>query len=199
MIISLSGAQGSGKSTVAQLLANKLGWPRYYMGGLRREAAGRRGLTLAEYNSLGEVDPATDKEVDEYQRKLGETEDNFIIEGRTSWYFIPHSIKIYLDVKPEEAYRRIFNHLKQDNSRNEDKNILSLEDLKASLDARSVSDQKRYQKYYNIDVHDLSHYDFYLDTTSMTPEQVFLEIYKRVQAELATVGKQKASLDNSKN
>ncbi len=199
MIISLSGAQGSGKSTVAQLLANKLGWPRYYMGGLRREAAWKRGLTLAEYNALGEIYPETDKEVDEYQRKLGETEDNFIIEGRTSWYFIPHSFKIYLDVKPEEAYRRIFNHLKQDNSRNEDKNILSLEDLKVSLDARSVSDQKRYQKYYNIDVHDLSHYDFYLDTTSKTPEQVFLEIYKRVQAELATAGNQKISLDNSKN
>ena len=101
MIISLSGAPGSGKSTVAQMLADKLSWPRYYMGGLRREAAKKRGLSLAEYNKLGETDIKTDKEVDEYQRELGEKEDNFVIEGRTSWYFIPHSLKIYLDVSPE--------------------------------------------------------------------------------------------------
>jgi cytidylate kinase len=37
MIISLSGAPGSGKSTVAKKLAEELGWERYYMGGLRRE------------------------------------------------------------------------------------------------------------------------------------------------------------------
>mgnify|MGYP003822174167 FL=1 len=53
MIISLSGAGGSGKSTIAMKLADKLGWPRYYIGGLRREMAARRGLTLAEYNKLG--------------------------------------------------------------------------------------------------------------------------------------------------
>lgn len=56
----------------------------------------KRGMTLAEYNKLGETDPSTDIEVDEYQKKLGETEDNFIIEGRTSWHFIPHSLKFLL-------------------------------------------------------------------------------------------------------
>ncbi|NUM42573.1 MAG: AAA family ATPase, partial [Leptospiraceae bacterium] len=102
MIISISGAHGSGKSTVAQMLAKKLFWPRYYIGGLRREAAKKRGLTLAEYNALGETDPTTDTEVDEYQRQLGLSSDNFIIEGRTSWYFIPHSFKVYLDVSEAE-------------------------------------------------------------------------------------------------
>jgi cytidylate kinase len=42
--------------------------------------AKQRGLTLAEYNQLGETDPETDKEVDQYQRELGEKKDNFIIE-----------------------------------------------------------------------------------------------------------------------
>ncbi len=199
MIVSLSGAHGSGKSTVAQLLADKLAWPRYYIGGLRREAAKKRGLTLAEYNALGEVDPATDKEVDEYQRKLGKSEDNFIIEGRTSWYFIPHSFKIYLDVDPEVAYRRIFSHLQQKNDRNEDRNISDLADLRASLAARSASDRRRYQKYYNIDVHDLSHYDFYLDTTHLSPEQVFTKIYERITEELLARSGRAQSIDNSKN
>ena len=88
-----NGSAGSGKSTIAEKLAAELKWPRYYIGAIRREAALKRGLTLEEYNKLGETDPQTDIEVDNYQKELGERSDNFIIEGRTSWYFIPHSLK----------------------------------------------------------------------------------------------------------
>lgn len=184
MIISLGGAQGSGKSTVAESLAAALGWPRYYVGGLRREAAKARGLTLAEYNKLGETDPATDLEVDEYQKKLGETQDDFVVEGRTSWYFIPHSLKIYLDVDPEEGARRIFSHLQQKNDRNEDLNLTSLEDVKISNAKRLASDRLRYQKYYGVDVNDRKHYDFYLDTTNLTPTEVLQKVLVFVQERL---------------
>ena len=49
MIISLSGAAGSGKSTVGERLAEELSWPRYYMGQMRRDAAKKRGMILSEY------------------------------------------------------------------------------------------------------------------------------------------------------
>lgn len=184
MIISLSGAQGSGKSTIAQMLADKLSWPRYYIGGLRREKAAERGLTLAEYNKLGETDQSTDQEVDEYQKKLGETQDNFVIEGRTSWYLIPHSFKIYLDVEENEGSRRIFSHLQQKNDRNEDKELNSIESVKKSGQKRLESDRLRYKKYYNIDVNDVKHYDFYLDTTNLKPEEVFNTVYEAVKEQL---------------
>jgi len=184
MIISFSGAHGSGKSTIAQKLADKLDWPRYYMGGLRRDAAAKKGLTLAEYNKLGETDPKTDQEVDEYQKKLGETDDNFIIEGRTSWYFIPQSLKIYLDVEESEGDRRVFGHLQQKNNRNEDKELDSLESVRESLHKRLESDRLRYRKYYDIDVNDLKHYDFYLDTTKLNQDEVFKAVYEWVEKQL---------------
>jgi len=128
MIISLSGAHGSGKSTIAQKLAEELNWPRYNIGGLRRAAAQKRGLTLAEYNKLGETDPQTDREVDEYQKELSRTQDNFIIEGRASWYFIPRSLKIYLDVTPDVGAERIWQHLQTKTDRaNEDKNMQTIQ------------------------------------------------------------------------
>lgn len=176
MIISLSGAGGSGKSTVAEKLAAEFSWPRYYMGGLRRQKAAERGLTLAEYNALGEKDPQTDKEVDEYQAQLGKTGDNFIIEGRTSWYFIPHSLKIYLDVSLEEGAKRVFNHLQEQagkDNRNEDKFLKSYEDVLNSLRKRAESDRARYAKYYNIDVNEKTHYDLFLDTSNLNPEQAY--------------------------
>ncbi len=184
MIISLSGAPGSGKSTVAKKLAEELGWERYYMGGLRREKAKQRGLTLAEYNQLGETDPETDKEVDQYQRELGKKKDNFIIEGRTSWYFIPHSFKIYIDVEAQEGAKRIFKSLKAKDNRNEDKDLNNWESVLQSNQERVASDSRRYQKYYNIDICDLKNYDFYLDTSKLTIEEVFLAVYQRIKDEL---------------
>jgi predicted cytidylate kinase len=181
MIISIGGHMGSGKSTLAKQLADALGWPRYYMGGLRREAAAKRGLTLAEYNKLGESDPITDLEVDEYQKKLGETEDNFIIEGRTSWYFIPHSLKLYVDVSDEVGAERIF----LAGRKGEDKSMNTYDDVLASIKERKTSDRKRYLEFFSIDTYDLKNYDYVIDTTKMTISEVFNEAYAIIREKLA--------------
>ena len=182
MIISFNGPEGSGKSTLAKKLAETLGWPRYYMGGLRRKMAKERGLTLEEYNKLGETDPTTDKEVDDYQKKLGETEDNFIIEGRTSWFFIPHSLKLYIDVEDTIAAARIWKDLKENaDKRNEGKNLDSVADVLKSIRRRQKSDIIRYKKYYQIDVHDKSHYDFIINTSNLSADEAFAEIMGFIQ------------------
>ncbi len=178
MIISISGAAGSGKSTIAKMLAEKLGWPRYYIGGIRRQKAKEKGMTLAEYNKLGETDPSTDFEVDEYQKELGEKDDNFIMEGRTSWYFIPRSFKIYFDVDEKEGANRIFKDLKNSQKRNEGQSLKSREDVLKSMRERKQSDIKRYKKYYNIDVYDKKNYDYVLDTTNLSVKEVFDKIYR---------------------
>lgn len=189
MIISISGFQGSGKSTIAEMLAKKLNWPRYYMGGLRREAAKKRGLTLAEYNKLGENDPSTDLEVDNYQKKLGEEKDNFIIEGRTSWFFIPHSLKIYLDVDKKIGAERIFQHLKKENNRNEGRNLKTLQDVLGSVEERYLSDKKRYKKYFNINVYNKENYDYYLDTSNLEAQEVFNKVYSFVLKKIKDIDK----------
>ncbi len=92
MIITISGNIGSGKSGIGRRLAKEFGWPYYDMGGLRREFAAKRNMTLEEYNELGESDPTTDTEVDQYHTKLGQDFYNIVIGGRSSCHFIPKSL-----------------------------------------------------------------------------------------------------------
>lgn len=182
MIISFCGNAGAGKTTVAKKLAEKLGWSHYYIGGLRRQKAKDRGLTLEEYNKLGETDPATDFEVDEYQAELAKHEDNFVIEGRTSWHFIPESFKIFVDVSEKVGAERILADLQTVNDRNEtSREPESVEEMIEINRSRRISDEKRYKKYYNIDIYNKSNFDYILDTTDLTPDQAFTKIWEIIQ------------------
>jgi len=177
MIVAISGQPGSGKSTIAQKIADELNLKRYYMGGIRRQMAKERGMTLAEFNELGEKEDFTDKEVDQYQKKLGEQEDNFVIEGRTSCLFIPHSLKIFLEVDPQEGAKRIFGHLQEKaEERNEGKNLDSVEAVLKSNQQRMASDIARYQKWYSCNPFDHKHYDYILDTTEISIPEVTAKV-----------------------
>ncbi|MDP2685313.1 MAG: AAA family ATPase [bacterium] len=187
MIISLSGKPGSGKSTVAKKLSADLGYQRHYIGGMRREMARQKGMTLAEYNKWGEEGNDADAEFDRFVTDLGKTKDNIIIESRTAFHFIPHSIKIFLDVTSEEGAKRIWKAIKEDSqpNRNEDKGLLAEADVLKSNYERLRSDDARYKKFYNINIFDKKNYDLFLDVTDMNPEQEYNEVLKFVSEEMS--------------
>ncbi|MBN1544468.1 cytidylate kinase family protein [Candidatus Woesearchaeota archaeon] len=176
MIITISGMPGSGKTTIANMLAERFKLKHYYMGAIRRKIAEERGITLNELNRLAEKDPHSDKVVDDKLKELGKTEDNFIAEGRTAAHFIPHSIKLFIAVDIREGARRIRDDVKlKHNKRNEEIRD-NINEMAALLDRRIESDKVRYKKYYNIDIFDPNLYDLWIDTTDMTPEQVISQI-----------------------
>lgn len=169
MIITIAGQAGSGKSTVAKMLASKLGMRHYGMGDMRRKMAEERGITLAELNKIGEKEAFTDKQVDEYQKQLGKKEDNFVVDGRLSWHFIQNSVKIYLKASLNERAKRVFY-----DERKEEK-FSSMEETKKALVEREKSDERRYKKYYGINIHKMKNYDLVLDTTKdLYPKQATL-------------------------
>ncbi len=95
MIIVISGSPGSGKSTVGKILAKDLGYKFYSMGDLRGQMAMERGLTIDQLNEIGKTEDWTDRAADEYQKKLGETEDNFVIDSWAGFHFLPQAFKIF--------------------------------------------------------------------------------------------------------
>jgi len=169
MIITVSGMPGSGKSTIAQRISEILGWERFYIGGLRREIAKSMGLTLDELNRIGETDISTDKIADDKILELASTKDNIIIEGRTAYYFVPKSIKLFFDVGLKEAAHRIF----LQNRTNE--HYETEEEELESLRSRIKSDERRYLKYYKIHCYDRSQFDIVVDTSHRTVQEVLRE------------------------
>ena len=179
MIVTITGVPGAGKSTIAKLISERLGYPWYSMGDLRGKMAQERGLTIDELNALGEEESFTDKDVDDYQTKLGKEQDDFVVDGRLSWHFIPHAKKIFLDVEPMEAARRVFEAAK-DGLRPDEKPFVSVEDTKERIAARLASDQRRYEKYYGIDYLNRENYDLVVDTTHLTPDEIVDKILETV-------------------
>lgn len=183
MIISYNGDFGAGKTTIAKQVAKELEMKHYYMGQILRDMSKERGMTFLDFMKLAETDSSIDRDIDEYAKSLGQGEDNFVIEGRTAWHFIPQSIKIYLKVDEIVGAKRIHKELKEENKRNEE--MKSFEDFSADCRRRLLSEKKRYQKYYNLDIWDMNKYDFVLDTTHLNPEEVLeknLEFIRRYQA-----------------
>jgi CMP/dCMP kinase len=175
MRITISGTPGSGKSTVGKLLAKKLGLKFYSVGDLRGKMAMDMGLTIDELNKRGENDFSTDKIADEYQKELGRNEDNFIIDSRLGFHFIPGSIKIFLFCAPEIAAQRIFLEPRID-----EKEYTTIDEVKDALKKRIESDRKRYIKYYNLDPFKKELYDIYIDTSALKPEEVAERILRNI-------------------
>lgn len=171
MIIAISGLPGSGKSTVGRILAKKLGYKFYSMGNLRGKMAMERGLTIDELNKLGEKEVWTDKIVDEYQKELGKQEDNFVIDGRLSFYFIPRAYKIFLTVDSRVAAERVFADPRPD-----EKKAKNVRELVKSMRKRISDDERRYKKYYKIGFLQKKNYNLIIDTTRLNLKQIVTKI-----------------------
>lgn len=188
MIISIAGMPGTGKTSASRILSERLGgWPTYSIGSLRGKMAEERGMTIDELNALGESDAVTDKEVDDYQAKLGKEQDNFIIEGRLAWHFIPHSFKVLLVCEPKEAARRVFSSRnKPDEHREDEKSYRDEVEAERIIAERIASDARRYQKYYGVDYTDRSNYDLVIDTTNLPGPETTIEMILQAIKERAS-------------
>ena len=176
MIITISGNLGAGKSTVAKIIAKKLGLKHYSTGDFQREIAKEKGLTIFELNKLEETDDSIDRQVDEKAATIGKTEDNVIIDSRLAFHFIPHSIKIFLDVDAKVGAKRIFSDKRADEKEN-----VTLEATAQKIQERQQSESERWYTYYGVKYLDLENYDLVVDTSTISPQEVAEKILEYIK------------------
>ena len=173
-IITISGRPGSGKSVVAKQLAKKLKLKHYSTGTFMRAMAKQRGMTLMQLTREAKEDGGViDRAIDDYQKQLGKTKKSFVIDGRLGFHFIPQSIKIFLEVDPNVAAKRIFKQ-----QRRGVETITTMYGAQRELKKRFALERARYKKYYGIDYMNKKNYDRVIDTTKSTIQGVVKRILK---------------------
>jgi len=177
-IITIAGKLGSGKSSTAKMLAEKLGYTHYSTGDFMRSIANDRGISLIELNQIAETDDSIDKELDDRNVEIGKME-NIIIDTRLGFHFIPDSFKVFLELEPETASERILKDKETNPNRHTEANgyFDTKESIMESINNRLLSERKRYKNLYGIeDLTDYNNFDLVIDTSKIPLEKVSQQI-----------------------
>ena len=171
--ITISGAPGSGKTTVSQILEKKLGLRYVYSGDAFREMAKKYNMQLEDFGRYCEKHREIDQQLDDYQLEMLK-KGNVIVEGRIAGWIayrnnIP-ALKVLIDADIETRAKRVVNREKGDEK-----------GRKKEIITREKSEAARYKKYYNIDLKDTSIYDIVIDSRNKTPEEIADIVITRIK------------------
>lgn len=166
-IISITGDLASGKSTVANLLAEELGYSIHRNGAYARQIAKELNMDITEYNKYVENHPEIDRRIEQSAAEYAKAHDNVIVDARLGWYAVPHSFKVYLKVDLDVSAKRALN----DKNRKDTEMFSTFEDQKKDIQKRYELENKRFLDLYGIHREDLANYDLVIDTSDLTPEE----------------------------
>ncbi|MCK9567232.1 MAG: AAA family ATPase [Methanothrix sp.] len=152
MIVTISGAPGTGTSTLARSLSQELKLRWVNSGDLFRKIAGEKNISVRDMNRLAEKGPEIDYLIDDAQKALAK-EGGGIFEGRLSGHLLTADLKVLLKADLRTRAERI--------AKREAK---LTEDAMQETRHREESEARRYKMYYNIDISDFSAYDLVLDS-----------------------------------
>ena len=165
MHIAITGNLGSGKSTVAAILAERLGFETYSTGSVQRQAAADLGISTLELNERMMTDPSLDHIIDDTVTKISLERDHIIFDSRMAWHFAKNAFRVFITVDIDEAAKRVYNA-----GRGSVESYASVADAKSALEKRAALERERFLDIYGVDYNDMSNYDCVVDSTTSTPE-----------------------------
>ena len=161
MIITIGGLAGTGTSTTAELLSEKLGIDYISAGSVFRDMAREKGMSVLEFSEFAEGNDDIDKEIDKRQAELAKSADNLIVEGRLSAYFVEADLKLWLVTPFDIRSNRIA-----------ERESKSVDIASEEIIAREKSEALRYMDIHNIDISNMNIYDLIINTGTFDPEKV---------------------------
>ncbi len=169
-IITIAGRPGSGKSTTAKAVAQKLGYEHFSSGDLFREMVHSLGLDLASGSLHAEQNSQIDLAVDQKLRDIGESSEKLVIDSRMAWHWMPQSFRVFLDLDSAVAAKRIINEMDEERRRVE-KIGEDASHYATQLDERLASEARRYATLYGVNPYVRDHYDLVINTEHVSPNE----------------------------
>ena len=183
-IITIAGKLGSGKSSTAKKVAKMLNLEHFSSGDFLRKIAKERGMSIKELMIAAESDPSIDYDIDNLLKSM-KNKENIVIDSRLAYHWIPDSFKVYLEIDPDIAAKRMFYDLETNESRMESEHTKNIEEMKREMVERHESDKRRYQKLYGIDHTDHKNFDLVINTG--LPENDLKTVVKKIISEYMKV------------
>ncbi|WP_407391519.1 (d)CMP kinase [Methanobrevibacter sp.] len=162
MIVTIGGLAGTGTTTAAEVLSERLDIPYISAGFIFREMAAEHGMSVLEFSEFAEGNDDIDKEIDKRQALKAKEAENLIVEGRLSAFFVDNAdLKIWLMTPFDVRSKRI--------AQREEK---SVEIAKSEIITREKSEALRYKEIHNIDISNMDIYDLIINTDSFDPQSI---------------------------
>jgi len=161
MIITIGGLAGSGTTTAAKILSEKLQIPYLSAGEIFRQMAVERGMDIMEFGKFAEGNDEIDQEIDSRQAQLAKENKNLIVEGRLSAYFVEADLKLWFVAPQDIRIERIC--MREGKTR---------ETVRKEIITRGKSEATRYQEIHGIDIRNMEVYDIVINSHSFKPEGI---------------------------
>lgn len=178
-IITITGEAGSGVSTVTRELAEALDYRRFSAGGLFRNIARQKNMTVEQLNDYASRNHVIDREIDTLIRRLGEGSE-IVLDARLGYYWIHDSFRVYLQVDPDIAARRIYKEISEGERHEE--GAATIDQTTINLARQTESAKKRYFHDYGVDINNTRPFDLIINTDDKTPNEVVALIKTRYRS-----------------
>ncbi len=177
--ITISGLPGSGKTTAARIISEKLKIPFLSMGEIHGLVAKEMGITINKLMELAKTDSRIHYEADKKTIEIGKTEKDFVIEAWIAYYFIPKSFKIFLHAKEKSTVGRI-----RKTNRPDEPIPKSEKETREQIKRRLRDTDEGFKKAYGISFMDKTNYNLVIDTTNIQPNdvvEIILTVLKNIK------------------
>jgi len=170
LVVTIGGPHGTGKSTYAKMIARQFKLRYVSAGQLFRDLAKEKGVSLEELSKQAASSPEIDRMIDERSTVEAQKGDA-VIEGQLAAWVAKDlaQVRIYLKAPDEERVTRIAN-----------RDRLNHEAARQQTLERERIQRERYQRYYGINIDDLSLYNIVIDTGSRSVESTCTELMSRI-------------------
>lgn len=170
--IAISGDIGTGKSTLARLLSEKLDWEYISAGNYFREWYKSQGMDVSKVYGIPEEE---DRKMEASFQKEMKEKEGVVFESRLAGWLArdyPETLKVLCTVENEEAYKRVS---KRDSVSEAEAKTLSIQRSKDLVD--------KFNKLYNVsDFLDGKYFDLVINTTNLNPEEVLQKVLEKLDA-----------------
>lgn len=172
MIICISGLSGSGKNTVGEIVAKKLGLAEVKLS--FKDEAERMNVDLMKVQREATKDESYDRELDKEIVRRAKKGNCVVMTWLGPWIVKNANLRVWLNVSEKERAKRV---AKRDK--------MTFRKALGHIRKRDENNRRRYKKYYGIDIMDHSIFDLEINSDVFNPQQIAGIIIKAAEAERA--------------